>query len=149
VSAACHRLPVEIRRSPNDRTPNQVAGDTAEQLVVEYLRAAGWRILATNVRVGREELDLVAVDPGRPGALVIVEVRWRRNRAFGLPEETFDRRKRRHVWSAAMRLIELGTLPGGIPLPLLPIRLDLVVVEPPAGPDHPPRLRHYANAIER
>ena len=50
-------------------------------------------VLGRRIRVGRLELDLVAVDPRPPPALVIVEVRWRRSRAFGLPEETVDGRK--------------------------------------------------------
>ena len=59
------------------RTPAQRAGDAAETLVAARLLAAGWTILARNVHVGRHELDLVAIDPGPPAALVVVEVRWR------------------------------------------------------------------------
>ena len=74
------------------RTAAQQAGDSAESLVLVRLLAAGWTVLARNVHVGRHELDLVAVDPGPPAALVVVEVRWRRSRGFGLPEETVDHR---------------------------------------------------------
>ena len=72
------------------RTQAQQAGDAAETLVHARLLAAGWTVLARNVHVGRHELDLVAVDPGPPRALVIVEVRWRASRGFGLGEETVD-----------------------------------------------------------
>src|SRR3989442_15281850 len=113
------------------RTPEQHQGDRAEQFVADRLVAEGWQILGRNVRVGRGELDLVAVDPGPPSALVVVEVRWRRSREFGLPEETFDHRKRVHLWTAAMRLVEHGRLPDGRELPALPFRIDLVAVEPP------------------
>ena len=67
---------------PDDptRTPAQQAGDAAETLVAARLADAGWTVLARNVHVGRHELDLVAVDPGPPAALVIVEVRWRAGR---------------------------------------------------------------------
>jgi len=99
------------------------------------------------VRVSREELDIVSVDPGPPGALVLIEVRSRRSREFGLPEETFDHRKRRHLRTAAMRLLEAGQLPGGMALPRLPIRVDLVVVEPPARPGSLPRIRHHRDAL--
>jgi putative endonuclease len=129
------------------RTRSQRTGDAAEQLVADRLEAAGWTILGRNVRVSREELDLVAVDPGPPGALVLIEVRSRRTREFGLPEETFDHRKRRHLWTAAMRLLEAGQLPGGMAVPRLPIRVDLVVVEPPARPGSPPRIRHHRDAL--
>ena len=133
---------------PNDRirTAAQEAGDAAEALVADRLIAAGWTILARNIHVGRHEIDLVAVDPGPPTALVIVEVRWRRSRAFGLAEETVDRRKRGFVHLAAYGLVDRGCLPGGDPLPRLPLRFDLVVVEPAAvRGEH--RLRHHRAAF--
>ncbi|HUQ44122.1 MAG TPA: YraN family protein [Candidatus Limnocylindria bacterium] len=112
------------------RTTAQRTGDTAEDLVARRLSDAGWSVLATQVRVGRAELDLVAVDPGPPRTLVIVEVRWRASRDFGLPEETVDHRKRARLRAAGFRLLGLGTLPNGQVLPPLPLRFDLVVVEP-------------------
>lgn len=127
---------------PPGRTEQQRAGDAAESLVAERLTAAGWTILARNVRVGRAELDLVAVDPGPPAAVVVVEVRWRRSRSFGLPEETVDWRKRRHVRMAGLAILDRG-LPNGEPLPRLPLRFDLVVVEPPLRIGGEPRVRHH------
>ena len=122
------------------RTPRQQAGDEAEALVAERLGSRGWTVLGRNVRAGRGELDLVAIDPGPPPTLVIVEVRHRSSRAFGLAEESVAYRKRSHLRASIGRLLEDG-LPGGAPLPRLPLRVDLVVVEPG------PRLRHH-RAIE-
>ena len=110
------------------------------------LAAGGWCILARNVHVGRRELDIVAVDPGPPRALVIVEVRWRRSRAFGLAEETVDHRKQVRVRQAGYALAELGTLPGGGEVPRLPLRFDLVVVEPGERRGEP-RVRHHRAAF--
>lgn len=114
------------------RTPAQRAGDEAEESVAAHLEDAGWRLLGRHVRVGRDELDLVAVDPGPPPALVIVEVRWRRSRDFGLPEETIDGRKRARLRRAGFALREAGVVPGATDtrVPVLPLRFDLVVVEP-------------------
>jgi putative endonuclease len=128
---------------PDDprRTSAQQAGDAAETLVAARLVDTGWTVLARNVHVGRHELDLVAVDPGPPAALVIVEVRWRAGRAFGLPEETVDHRKRVRVRSAAYGLLDRGRLPDGAPVPRLPLRFDLVVVEPGD------RIRHHRHAM--
>ncbi len=123
------------------RTDAQRAGDAAEARVADHLAGLGWRILGTHIRVGRAELDLVAVDPGPPKALAIVEVRWRRRRDFGLPEETVDGRKRARLHRAGYALRETGALPGGDPVPGLPLRFDLVVVEPGD------RLRHYRHGI--
>ena len=128
---------------PDDRgrrTHAQQAGDAAEGLVASRLEAAGWRILGRNVHVGRQELDLVAVDPGPPSALVIVEVRWRRRRDFGLAEETVDHRKRLRIRQAAYGLLDRESLPH------LPLRFDLVVVEPGPG-GGTPRIRHHRAAF--
>jgi Holliday junction resolvase-like predicted endonuclease len=111
------------------RTALQHSGDAAESLVANRLVAAGWRILARNLRLGRGELDIVAIDPGPPVQLVVVEVRWRRRRDFGLADESLDHRKRAHLRAAIGRLLADG-LPGDVALPSLPIRVDLVVVEP-------------------
>jgi putative endonuclease len=131
----------------NVRTEAQQTGDDAEQLVCQRLTAAGWRILGRNVRVGRAELDIVAVDPAKPARLVIVEVRARTSRNFGLPEETVDARKRLRLRRAAQALREGGVLADGTPVPPLPLRLDLVVVEPPAAPGGAVRVRHHMAAI--
>jgi putative endonuclease len=135
------------RPSARTRTTAQLAGDTAETLVASRLTESGWTVLARNVHVGRHELDLVAVDPGPPSFLVIVEVRWRARRDFGLPEETFDHRKRSHLRTAVGRLVADG-LPDGEALPRLPIRVDLVVVEPdPSIDGDRVRIRHHRDAL--
>jgi putative endonuclease len=128
------------------RTLAQQAGDAAESLVLTRLLEAGWTVLARNVHVGRHELDLVAVDPGPPRALVIVEVRWRASRGFGLGEETVDYRKRAHIRLAAYGLLDRGVLPDGAVMPRLPMRFDLVAVEPGEGGGDP-RLRHHRAAF--
>ena len=123
------------------RTPMQQAGDTAEQLVADQLISAGWTILGRNVHVGRAELDLIGIDPGPPATLVVVEVRWRARREFGLPEETVDHRKLARIRRAALALRDSGVLPDRTPLPSLPLRIDLVAVEPGD------RLRHYRHVV--
>jgi Holliday junction resolvase-like predicted endonuclease len=127
------------------RTSRQLLGDAAECLVAERLTARGWRVLARNVHAGRSELDIVAVDPGPPRRLVIVEVRWRRSRDFGLPEETLDRAKRTQLRRGIARLLDGGHLPDGSELPRLPIAVDLAVVEPGFGGR--PTARLYRDAL--
>jgi putative endonuclease len=145
----CAQLRVQRHRaeSPTVRTRGQLAGDAAEGVVAERLAASGWTILARNVRVGRREIDIVAVDPGPPAALVAVEVRWRARRDFGIPEETFDWRKRRLVREAAFGLVDRGRLPDGRLLPRLPLRFDLVLVEPDGDAAAAPRIRHHRHVV--
>jgi putative endonuclease len=119
------------------RTAAQRAGDAAEASVAAHLCRLGWEILGRQVRVGRAELDIVAIDPGPPSMLVVVEVRWRARRDFGLAEETVDWRKRSRLRRAGAGLREECALPDGTALPRLPLRFDLVVVEPGG------RLRHH------
>ncbi|HYH93181.1 MAG TPA: YraN family protein [Candidatus Saccharimonadales bacterium] len=123
-----------------DRTDAQRAGDAAEALVAARLVAADWTVLARNVHVGRYELDLVAIDPGPPAALVMVEVRWRVRRDFGLAEETVDHRKRARLRHAAYALLDRGGWPA------LPLRFDLVVVEPGERGGEA-RVRHHRAAF--
>jgi putative endonuclease len=132
---------------PRSRTLAQRAGDAAEALVADHLDALGWTILARNLRLGRREVDIVALDPGPPRAVVIIEVRWRIRRDFGLPEETFDWRKRAHLRAALGRMLETGVLPDGQALPAAALRVDLVVVEPPRVPGAAPRVRHHRDAL--
>jgi len=122
-------------------TEAQRIGDAAERLVAGRLEAAGWDILARNVRVGRDELDLVAIDPGPPRALVVIEVRRRGRRDFGLAEETLDHRKRVALRRAIGGLLAARTLPDGRPLPTLPLRVDLVAID--TGADGAPSIRHH------
>ena len=129
------------RHGDHERTAAQQAGDAAETLVADRLSEAGWTIVARNVHVGRHEIDLVAIDPGPPAALVVIEVRWRTGRDFGLAEETVDHRKRVRIRAAAYGLLERGTLPDGSPVPRLPLRFDLVAVEPGG------RIRHHRHAM--
>ena len=125
----------EDRRSDARR-----AGDAGEDAVVDHLLARGWTVLGRNVRVGRAELDIVAVDVGPPPALVVAEVRWRRRRDFGLPEETVDHRKRSRIRQAAYALLDRGGWPH------LPLRFDIVIVEPAPGGGEPV-VRHHRAAF--
>lgn len=126
-------------------------GDRAEAFVAERLREAGWRILARQVPVGRDELDIVAVEPHPTGAnggtLVFIEVRSARDGRFGAPEESVAGRKAARTYRAVLALLRNGTFPDGRAVPRLPWRVDVVAVtglvdEPRDGPaDARPRVQ--------
>jgi Holliday junction resolvase-like predicted endonuclease len=67
-------------------------------------------------------------------------VRWRSRRDYGLAEETVDHRKRTRIRQAAYALLEREELPH------LPLRFDLVVVEPGERGGEP-RVRHHRAAF--
>jgi putative endonuclease len=109
-------------------TERQRRGALAEAEVAAHLAELGWRVLARNVKVGRDEIDLVAVDPGPPQTLVLVEVRSLRTAAFGVPEERVDRAKVARLYRALAALIRSGGLTA-LGVGRLPARIDLVVAD--------------------
>jgi putative endonuclease len=112
------------------RTARQRHGAAAEERVARYVADLGWRILDRNVKVGRDEIDLVALDPGPPAEVVCVEVRSASSAAFGPPEERVDRAKVGRLYRSMSGLVSDLRLPR---------RVDLVVVD---ARDGTPALRH-------
>lgn len=94
--------------------------------MARLLARQGWAVIARNVRVGRNEVDVVAVDP--EGTLVFVEVRSRTVSSRGAPEESVDAAKVTRLYAAAWDLVRAGRLPGGLPLRAQTFRVDLVTV---------------------
>lgn len=137
MSASGQSVAVERVRS----TPAQRIGDDGERLAALRLASLGWAVLARNLRVGRTEVDLLAIDPSDPPTLVVVEVRRRTRRDFGLAEETVDRRKRLALMRAVGDLAGHPVLPDGRRLPDLPVRVDLIAID--QGPDGRPSIRHH------
>lgn len=109
------------------KTARQTRGAAAEAEAVDHLRALGWRIVARNLRVGRDEIDVLAIDSGPPPALVVVEVRSLRTSTFGAPEERVDRLKVGRLYRALAGLG--GALESDDGIGRLPRRVDLVVVD--------------------
>jgi putative endonuclease len=118
------------------RTRRRRSGDRAEDIARRHLEGSGWVVLAANVAVGRDEIDIVAVDPGPPRCLVVVEVRGNSGGRFGTPEESAVGAKLQRTYRAALALMHLGRLPAGGRLPRGPWRVDLIAVElaPRLGP---------------
>ena len=76
---------------------NQHLGRIGEQSVRRYLEEKGWHFVAQNVRVGRDELDLIMMDGN---TLVFVEVKLRKSGVSGA--EAVDMAKRRRISRAAV-----------------------------------------------
>jgi putative endonuclease len=95
--------------------PRGAIGAAAEDAAASYLVAAGWSILARNLRIGRDELDIVALEPGRSPTIVVVEVRSHTVARFGSPLESVDAGKVTRLYRAAFALHRHGhaRLPAG------------------------------------
>ena len=79
----------------------QLRGRRAELAVADYLVVEGYKLIASNLRVGRWELDLVAQ---REDLLVVAEVRTRGAGSFEGPFQSITRSKRARLARAVERL---------------------------------------------
>ena len=79
------------------------AGVWGEEQAEHFLRKQGYRILGRRVRIGRDELDLVA---RLDATLVFVEVKTRASEDFGRPLSAVQRDKRHSLSRAAVRYLK-------------------------------------------
>lgn len=78
-------------------------GRLGEKIALDYLKSKGYRILETNYRYKRSEIDIIAL---HGGVLVFLEVKARSSLEFGYPESAVDRRKTRMILKVADRYID-------------------------------------------
>ena len=77
----------------------QALGQLGEDIAVRYLEQEGYEVIARNWRDGHREIDIIC----RLGPdLIFVEVKTRRGRTFGMPEESISKSKKRAVMGAAV-----------------------------------------------
>lgn len=95
-------------------------GILGEKLARDFLRKRGYRILEANYRCPRGEVDLVAE---HKDFLVFIEVRTKRSRDFGTPEESITQTKMEHLRTVASYYLQTHQN-----LPQL-WRIDVVAVE--------------------
>lgn len=95
-------------------------GKIGEQLAQNFLKKKGYRILETNCRCGRDEIDIVARQKDH---LVFVEVRSKSNLDYGAPEESLTVNKMQHMERAAERYLQAHNYESEL------WRVDLVSIE--------------------
>jgi putative endonuclease len=78
-------------------------GDSGERVAALWLEQRGYTILARNFRTRLGEMDLIARDPD---GLAFIEVRTRRGRAAGTPEESLTPRKRVRLFAVAQQFLQ-------------------------------------------
>ena len=89
------------------QTSKQVTGRLGEDLAADFLEKNGYRIVARNIHVSRNEIDIIAEDDA---FTVFVEVKTRSCRFpessdFGVPGRAVDGEKRKNTVKAAREYI--------------------------------------------
>jgi putative endonuclease len=102
-----------------DPSGRKKLGQWGESVAAHHLEAKGYQIIARNWRCQQGEIDLVA-QTGEE--LVFVEVKTRRGRAHGAPEEALTPHKSR-------KLLQLGEIYAAENALDADWRIDLVAVE--------------------
>lgn len=111
-------------------------GRRGEDLAARHLADAGYRIVVRNWRCAHGELDLVAQDGD---CLAFVEVRTRRGRALGTPEESVTAAKQAKLIDLALAYVQAHDWRGDW-------RIDVVAVEMDRR-GRLLRVDHYENAV--
>lgn len=93
-------------------------GKWGEDLAAKFLEGQGYEILERDWKSGHHDLDIVA---GNEEGLAIVEVKTRRNRLFGDPEEAIDYKKRLSLQSAINHYIKAHHIKA-------PVRFDVISI---------------------
>ena len=108
-----------------------------QAVIAGALQKAGLSILARNWRCRAGEIDILA----REGeAVVVVEVKTRRGRQAGTPEQGVDDPKRRKLCALAQAYVDATGWEG-------PVRIDVVAVELDSA-GHLLRLSHWRDAFD-
>lgn len=114
----------------------QRLGRWGESVATVHLEKKGYQILARNWRCSLGEIDIIARDQDE---IVIVEVKTRRGRELGTPEEGLTKRKAERLVELAQRyLYESDIDPDW--------RIDLVAVELDSS-GKLVRCEHIVNAV--
>ena len=118
------------------KTSRQNLGKTGEDLAVQYLQQKGYRIIRRNYRIGRAEIDIIALDQDD---LVLIEVKSIRTNRFGPGEEHITSRKKTMLIRAAYGLPDYFPALNGKNL-----RFDVMVID---FTNFPASVRHYQGAF--
>jgi len=105
-------------------------GKWGEEVAASFLRERGYEIVERDWKSGHRDIDIIATDGTE---LVFVEVKTRRNRLFGEPEEAVDYRKRRSLQAAVNHYISYRKVSA-------PVRIDIITVVGLPGTE--PQIHH-------
>lgn len=109
-------------------------GIQGEDLAKAYLKNKNYKILETNWRSGRAEIDIIAMDKG---CLVVIEVKTRSKDLKQKPQEAVGRKKQKLLVHAAGVYAEQINHSWEV-------RFDVIAV---TKTNHQPIIKHYVDAF--
>ena len=119
------------------KTARQTLGGWGETAAADFLAQQGYQILERNARTPYGELDLVT---RFQAVTVFVEVKTRRSKRFGYPEESVTARKRQHLFDSGRAYLQAHPELDG------DWRVDVIAVEQP-GQAGLPVFTHFENVL--
>ncbi|MDN4166019.1 YraN family protein [Cytophagales bacterium LB-30] len=102
---------------------SQAQGKLGETLASQFLEKQGFSIVAKNFRWRRNEIDLIVK---KERLLVFVEVKLRKNQAFGRPEDFMSPEQQERVLQAAEQYVLENDWPHDI-------RFDIIAITQQTG----------------
>ena len=121
---------------PAKKKNTREIGAWGEQTARSYLEKHGFEVLFQNVYTEYGEIDLVARKDGR---LHMVEVKTRRTKAFGHPEEAVTERKRRHMLESAQAFLQANPELGA------DFQIDVIAVQVVSKKSY--EITYFENAV--
>ena len=108
-------------------------GKWGEDLAADYLQRKGYTIIERDWKSGKRDLDIIAQDGN---VIVFVEVKTRRNRLYGEPEESVDYHKLQNLQQAISHYVKFRNIRQDI-------RFDIISVVGTIGSE--PDIQHIQN----
>ncbi|MCL2117288.1 MAG: YraN family protein [Planctomycetaceae bacterium] len=122
----------------NKRLSKDQLGEAGEKLAVQFLKANGYKIIATNVRFSVGEIDIVAQFQK---TVIFIEVKTRQSAQYCHPVEVVDKKKRQKIKQMAMQYYrDKKCAAKGFAM-----RFDIVTLIWPEGEQ--PKIEHFVDAF--
>jgi putative endonuclease len=99
-------------------------GKVGEAKAENFLKEKGYEIVARNYRFKRSEIDLIVT---KENWLVFVEVKMRSSSAFGHPEESVNKAKRKKIMEGAGQYLIDSNWSGNVRYDIVAIYREEVV----------------------
>ena len=117
---------------------NTPLGVRGERAAARYLRRHGYTIVAGGRRNRYGEIDLIAV--WKKEVVVFIEVKTRRSRWAGGPEDAVGREQRRRITNSALEFLKAHGLLE------YPARFDIIAIVWPKDANKPESIEHFEDA---